>query len=389
MKKKLEAKQSLRSNKVPSCRFWFFRIKKFCLNGRDKAVRRRGKPLVAEPFIEESDERNQQARCQVKRGQPFRSASNDVAQVCDRCNVDYQFLVCAPAAASTSGAAQPATSTSHAPQSGLAAEPDHLPKRRRLTKKTSGESKAPAATQSPKNARKWFYGSGALKEQAHAVMESFAVSFRKAYAMDFYITKYQGKMMEALTPLFQTMLGGIQRLEQQEKEEEEQRQAAAAADGDTADPPHKKRKTKDDLARRARRVCIRLSSMANRCFWLSACEVTVHVLTGGDCLESHHHLKIFTRQLQWAMQQCKRQLNREAVHEDTAQEQRSVQAVTVRAHASVEGHGAAQPVNDEDADDVEIIVMHACTTSTNTADDFAHRGKKLQSMPLYIYRMYR
>ena len=51
------------------------------------------------------------------------------------------------------------------------------------------------------------------------MLESFAVAFRKAYAMDFYITKYQGKMMEALTPLFQTMLGGIQRLEQQEQDD--------------------------------------------------------------------------------------------------------------------------------------------------------------------------
>ena len=52
VKKKLEAKQSLRSNKVPSCRFWFFRVKKLQIMGRNKAVRRRGKPLVAEPFIE-------------------------------------------------------------------------------------------------------------------------------------------------------------------------------------------------------------------------------------------------------------------------------------------------------------------------------------------------
>ena len=33
VKKKLEAKQSLRSNRVLSCRFWFFRIKKLHLKG--------------------------------------------------------------------------------------------------------------------------------------------------------------------------------------------------------------------------------------------------------------------------------------------------------------------------------------------------------------------
>ena len=40
--------------------------------------------------------------------------------------------------------------------------------------------------------------------------------------MDFYITKYQRKMMESMTPLFQSMLGGMQRLEQQEREEQEE-----------------------------------------------------------------------------------------------------------------------------------------------------------------------
>ena len=129
--------------------------------------------------------------------------------------------------------------------------------------------------------------------------------------------------------------------------------------------------------------------MANRCFWLSACEVTVHILTGGDCLQSHNNVRLFTRQLQWAMQQCKRQLNHEALHEETSTHERSVQAVTVLARTSVDGDGAAQPFEDEDRDDdVEIVDMHASTTSTNTSDDFAHRGRKLQTMPFYVYRMY-
>ena len=84
----MKAQQSLRANKVPSCRFWFFRIKRMLVEGWEKAVRRRGKPLVTTPGIEESDDRNQQCRCQAKREQPFRSASNDVCQVCDRSNVD-------------------------------------------------------------------------------------------------------------------------------------------------------------------------------------------------------------------------------------------------------------------------------------------------------------
>merc|ERR1712222_264628 len=64
VKKKLEAKESLRSNRTPSCRFWFFCIKQLCLGARIKRVRRRGKPLVRTPFIDFSDDRNQRCRCQ-------------------------------------------------------------------------------------------------------------------------------------------------------------------------------------------------------------------------------------------------------------------------------------------------------------------------------------
>ena len=69
VKKKLEAKQSLRSTKVPSCRFWFFRV----VTIKGKRKRRRGKPIVLEPYIADTDERNQEFRCQVRREQPFRS----------------------------------------------------------------------------------------------------------------------------------------------------------------------------------------------------------------------------------------------------------------------------------------------------------------------------
>ena len=38
--------------------------------------------------------------------------------------------------------------------------------------------------------------------------------------------------------------------------------------------------------------------------------------------------------------------------------------------------------------EIEIAKVEACTTSTNTSDDYAHRGSKLSTMPFYIYRMY-
>jgi hypothetical protein len=125
--------------------------------------------------------------------------------------------------------------------------------------------------------------------------------------------------------------------------------------------------------------------MANRCYWLSTTEITTHILTGGDALQSHHNMRLFTRQLQWAMQQCKRVVNKEAPLEDIAQGQQSIQTARLwlRTPADDQG-GAAQPADD----DVEVIGMDTCTTSTNTSDDFTHRGPQLQTMPLYVYIMY-
>ena len=53
--------------------------------------------------------------------------------------------------------------------------------------------------------------------------------------MDFYITKYQGKPVESLTPLFKCLTDGVHRLECQEAEEEaaaEEQARISAADGE-------------------------------------------------------------------------------------------------------------------------------------------------------------
>ena len=99
------------------------------VEGREKVVRRRGKPLVTMAGLDECDDRKQRCRCQVKRSQPFRSASNDVCQVCDRSNVDHQFLMCAPADPDANSAPPPDASSDGAPQPVGAG----LPKRRRIS----------------------------------------------------------------------------------------------------------------------------------------------------------------------------------------------------------------------------------------------------------------
>ena len=191
--------------------------------------------------------------------------------------------------------------------------------------------------------------------------------------MDVYNTQYQGNMMESMAPFFQSMLGGMQRLEQQEREEQEEQArkvlSEAGADGEDQTLA-KRRRTCEDLSRRARRVCIRLASMANRCFWLSTTEVALHILTGGDCLQSHHNVRLFTRQLQWACQQCKRLLNHEGAEEVQQGEQLPVQAlrIQIRVAEDEEEHSAGgtnaapqpageTPAGDEQADGAEIEDM--------------------------------
>ena len=183
---------------------------------------------MSKAYVEETDDRHQKHRIQVRREQPFRSASTDVGQVCNRCNVDYQFLPCAPSEATTEhpgdalqsgaseagGASQPAAAVSGASQPAEAA-----PARRRIRGKTAPQRQRPRKLVPE---CKWCYGVSRLAARVAQTLRSFADAFRKAMAMDFYITKYQGKMMEALTPLFQTMLGDIQRLQQQEQQEDEE-----------------------------------------------------------------------------------------------------------------------------------------------------------------------
>ena len=198
--------------------------------------------------------------------------------------------------------------------------------------------------------------------------------------MDFYITKYQGKPMESLTPLFKCMTDGVHRLERQEAQEEADLVTArqAAADETALEPASKRQKTAEQITRRARRLTIRLAAMANRCFWVSAAELTVHILTDGDCLQSHNHITVFTRQLQWAMQQCKTQLNNEPVEHEPQQPFRNVQTVAVHV-----------PDGDGDGDASQLAsTVEACTHSTNASDDYAHRGIKLRNMTFYVYRMY-
>ena len=177
------------------------------------------------------------------------------------------------------------------------------------------------------------------------------------------------------------------------------------ADKDPAEEPaRKKRRTKEDLQRLARQKCIRLASMANRCYWLSSAEIAVFVLTGGDSISTHRKARIFTRQLQWIIQECKRILNGDASSSaDPRLADPTVLGATALNVDLIEGTpspttGAPQPGalaeaaedNEEhDANDVaaDIVSSDLLTTTTNYNDDFAHRGPLLRDMVYYTYDM--
>ena len=73
-----------------------------------------------------------------------------------------------------------------------------------------------------------------LDEPRRNIVEAVGAAFRKMHAIDYYITKYQGKMMQTITPLFAAMTQGIRKLEEQE------RQAQQLSENNADDEPARK-----------------------------------------------------------------------------------------------------------------------------------------------------
>ena len=78
-------------------------------------------------------------------------------------------------------------------------------------------------------------------------------------------------------------------------------------------------------------------------------------------------------------------------------DQQSIQAIRIQIRAtkgaqeqdvsqssSAPQPAEAHPAGEEQVDDAEVDNMETCTTSTNTADDFAHRGAHLQTLRFYV-----
>merc|ERR1711884_401420 len=95
--------RALLRGQTVACRFFFFVILQFrvVLEGAGevlKRIRRRGRELVAKPFVAATDERNAFGCVQPRRRNPFRSSSTDVGLAGVRSNFDYKFVVRVPPA---------------------------------------------------------------------------------------------------------------------------------------------------------------------------------------------------------------------------------------------------------------------------------------------------
>ena len=87
------------------------------------------------------------------------------------------------------------------------------------------------------------------------------------------------------------------------------------------------------------------------------------------------------------LQQCKKQLNGEHVHE--LPQEALLKVNTVAVHAAQDNEDDEEDSEaDAEEDPGNIAKVEVCTHSTNAADDYAHRGTKLKTMPFYVYRMY-
>ena len=158
-----------------ACRFRYWRL--IQIFGR--WLRRLGKALVAEPTVAAVDDAdNEFGRCKVCRANCFRGSSQDLCQVCLRCNVDYQYQI------------------RTFPQQEICNEatsdgaPEH----------TSVHPHGQKQAQTLPGILGWLVrrASTAKAKTVH-LLASFAVGMRSSAVADFYATKYLAKPQQWLT----------------------------------------------------------------------------------------------------------------------------------------------------------------------------------------------
>ena len=311
--------RALLRGQTVACRFFFFVILQFrvVLEGVGevlKRIRRRGRELVAKPFVAATDERNAFGCVQPRRRNPFRSSSTDVGLAGVRSNFDYKFVVRVPPAEAAVCPAKPLEPITVREAEALYGLRLRLP-------------------HDPLLAGLW---------------QALAATFQAAHNTDYYITKYQTKPLEQLDDLIKQIAVGLQRLEAEE-EAEAASEVAAAQEADLR---------ADAIKRRARRVTLRIAMAATRCTRVSCCELASFIKTGGHARKTYTPKSIFLSRPAYMVHECARLFHREghlllSAVEPLPGDTMHLRAVEVLGEAG-EGQdvapGAAVQCQDEEAD---------------------------------------
>jgi len=287
------AEKSLDTGMNIVCRFFFYVVLVFKIVEeaveRVVRIRRRGKEIITEPYVANSNEHNELGRVQVERHTPFRGATSDVGQCGVRCKLDFQFTPRAPVLAVDMSLDEELRSAEK-PEAdrGVNAENATGHRRHSASKRTLTYDKAEA-----------FYGIR-LQLQANVAMRRAAYSmlamWQAAHNTDYYITKYGTKPLGQLQNLIRQFALGLRRLELEEQQERHADDAAVVNNS-------------QDYKQRARRVTLRLAMAANRATWASCCEMALFIHTNAHVRKTYYPRDIYLSRLAYLSHTCLRLLN--------------------------------------------------------------------------------
>ena len=210
-----------------ACRFRFWRL--VLIAGQ--WLRRMGKALVTEPTVAAADDAdNEFGRCKVCRANCFRGSTQDLCQVCLRCNVDYQYQNRTFPQEETTGQDVADGASEHAAKKPLQSLPGILG---------------------------WLVRSGSIAIEK-TILQSFAIAARSSAVADHYATKYLAKPQQWLASALGALIAGFRKKEAEQKEAGEEISV-------------------QKLAQRKLRTAI---FAANRSVWISSCEACLFLETG-------------------------------------------------------------------------------------------------------------
>ena len=222
-------------------------------------------------MAEEADENNEYGRCKVCRQNCFRGSSNDICQVCLRCNVDLQYQVRTFLLSEYDSVTDVAE--------GRCSATEHS--------EFLGEEKTKMAL--PSFMRVLGRKAKTAQSTAHRILSSFAIAMRSSHVADFYATKYLAKPQQWLANVLGPLIVGFRRIEEEKAQREDPLPVKAQA------------------LRNVRTAIF----AANRAVWISCCEACLYLRTGSSAVQSHPDQVVHGRKGLFMMHGCKRILNGE------------------------------------------------------------------------------